>query len=152
MADERENLVRRLVDAWNRRDLDAILSCCHRDVEYVNAPQAIEPGTRHGHDGVVLVMRRQWEAFEPDGRQEIVAVHEVSEDLVTEGKVTRSMPGSKRPLENRVAIRWSFLDDLVRRLEILGAGTGFGDALDAALREKPAPTSPTRADVSEESA
>lgn len=136
MTDERERLARRLVDGWNRRDLDAILSFCHRDVEYVNAPQALEPGTRHGHEGIAIVMRRQWEAFDPDGRQEIMAVHEVGDHLVTEGTVTRSMPGSETPLENRVAVRWSFRDGLISCIEILGAGTGFRDALSAALRER----------------
>jgi hypothetical protein len=42
----RENveIIRRLVDAWNRQDVEGILVLTHPEGEYVNAPTAVEPG------------------------------------------------------------------------------------------------------------
>jgi ketosteroid isomerase-like protein len=41
-------LVRRYYDAFNAGDLDAVMALCHDSVEYVNPPDAAEPGTRYG--------------------------------------------------------------------------------------------------------
>ena len=50
MSQENVEIVRRLVDAWNRQDLEGILALIDPEAEYVNAPNAVEPGTRRGHD------------------------------------------------------------------------------------------------------
>ena len=44
MSEENVEIVRRLVDAWNRKDLEALLAFAEPDAEYVNAPSAVEPG------------------------------------------------------------------------------------------------------------
>lgn len=131
MAQERLDLVTQVIAAWNRRDLEAILSLAHPDIEYVNPPTAIEPGVRSGHQEVGLVFRKQWAGLGPDAWQEIDDTHAVGEDLVTTGVVAQTMPGGSTRIENRIALRWSFAGDRLARLEVLGAGSDFEDALRA---------------------
>jgi ketosteroid isomerase-like protein len=132
MSEENVEVVREVVAAWNRRDLPAILSFADPEVEYVNPPLAIEPGTRRGHAELSEVFRKQWEAFAPDGRQEIDRAYPEGEEVITAGRLSRSMPGSDTQLEDRVAVRWTFRDGRVIRVEVLGAGSSFKEALEAA--------------------
>ena len=46
MSEENVEMVRSLVEAWNRRDLDAMLDLGGEEMAYVNSPTAVEPGTR----------------------------------------------------------------------------------------------------------
>src|SRR5918997_4292045 len=81
-AEVRE-LLRRAYAAFNARDIDAVLSMMHQDVEW---PTGMEGGYVYGHDGVRAYWTRQWnlidpivepQAFstEPDGRI-LVEVHQ----------------------------------------------------------------------------
>ena len=63
-------MTRPMVDAWNRRDLETMVALSYPEVEYVNSPTAVEPGTRRGIDEVKAVARAQWEIL-LDGRREI---------------------------------------------------------------------------------
>ena len=75
-------------DAFNRRDIDAILPLMHPEVEW---PNGMEGGWVHGHEGVRAYWTRQWRMIdphvepkgfdtEPDGRV-IVHVHQIVRDL-----------------------------------------------------------------------
>ncbi len=75
MTEERAAIVEAFVDAWNRRDIAAALELVGDDFEYVNPPNAMEPGTRRGADGVTDVMSKQWEALGDDARLEIDRTH-----------------------------------------------------------------------------
>jgi ketosteroid isomerase-like protein len=81
-ADVRE-LLRRAYAAFNARDIEAVLSMKHPDVQWLNG---MEGGYVYGHDGVRAYWTRQWrlidpfvepQAFssEPDGRV-LVEVHQ----------------------------------------------------------------------------
>ncbi len=128
-------IVRGLVDAWNRRDLQGMLAQAHREVEYVNAPTAVEPGTRRGQDGLADVLRTQWEAL-PGGRQEIDRVDDRGDEVITVGRVSRLLPGSDALIDTPAVISWRFHDGRVTRIEVLGLGPESQKALEAAgLRE-----------------
>ena len=47
-----------------RGDVEAIVALAHPDVEFVNPDSALEPGTRHGLDGLRVGMTAMLEAFE----------------------------------------------------------------------------------------
>jgi hypothetical protein len=56
MSQENVELVRRAVDAFNRRDLDAFVALTDDDVEVIPRSAALEGRDHyHGHDGV-----RRW--------------------------------------------------------------------------------------------
>jgi len=131
MSQENVEIIRRLVNAWNRQDIDGILALIHPDGEYVNAPAAVEPGTRRGHDEIVAVMRKQWDILS-GASQEINRFHDRGEEIITEGRVSRTMPGSDTRISNPLLMSWKFRDGELSRLEMLGAGPEFPDALEAA--------------------
>jgi ketosteroid isomerase-like protein len=58
MSRENMDLARRTYDAFNRRDLDALLALTHPEVEVESRLVAVEGGY-HGHEGV----RRWWNDF-----------------------------------------------------------------------------------------
>ena len=64
MSEENVEIVRRLVDAWNRRDLEALVDLGDPEVSFVNSPTAVEPGTRRGMDEVAAAIRQQWEVLD----------------------------------------------------------------------------------------
>jgi ketosteroid isomerase-like protein len=51
MAQENVELVKRLYDAWQADGFGPVPALMHPDVEYVNPPYAVEPGTRRGYEG-----------------------------------------------------------------------------------------------------
>jgi ketosteroid isomerase-like protein len=61
MPQESFQIVDGLIDAWNRRDLDAALGLMHPHCE-VRPVETTE--TLHGHDGVAAAFRDWFEAFE----------------------------------------------------------------------------------------
>ena len=132
MSQENVELVNRLIAAWNRRDLEAILALTDPDITFVNNPEAVEPGTRRGHDELSAVFRKQWEGLGASARQQIDQIHARDDEVITANRVSREMPGGGGRLENRVALRWVFRDGRVIRFEFLGAGSGFKAALEAA--------------------
>ena len=135
MSEENIELVRDLVDAWNHQDTEGMLALVDPSAEYVNPPNAVEPGTRRGHDGLVAVVQKQWEAL-PDALQEIERFHDRGDEIITEGRVSRAMPGSDARISNPLLISWKFRDGKLVRVEQLGAGPAFPDAIKAAgLRE-----------------
>jgi ketosteroid isomerase-like protein len=131
MSEENVEIVRRLVDAWNRQDLEDILALVDPEGEYVNAPTAVEPGIRRGHEAAVDVMRKQWEGI-PGALQEIDRFHDRGDEIITEGRISRTMPGSDARLSNALLTSWKFRDGKLIRFELLGAGPEFADALEAA--------------------
>jgi len=131
MSQENVEIVRRLMDAWNRQDLEGILALTDSEAEYVNAPTAVEPGTRQGQDEIVTVLRTQCESI-PGALQEIDRFHDRGEEIITEGRLSRTMPGSDVRISNPFLISWKFRDGKPIRLEQLGAGPEFADALEAA--------------------
>jgi ketosteroid isomerase-like protein len=135
-------IVERLLEAWNRQDIQGILALADPEVEYVNAPEAVEPGTRRGHDELAAVAQTQWESL-PGGRQEVDQLHERGNEVITVGRVSRLMPGSDARIDNPILLSWTVRDGKVARIEMLGAGPGFLMALQAAglaeLRQSPRP-------------
>jgi ketosteroid isomerase-like protein len=61
MPPENTDIVVRLIDAWNQRDLEAALGEMHPECE-VRPVEATE--TLRGHDGVAAAFRDWFEAFE----------------------------------------------------------------------------------------
>jgi hypothetical protein len=108
------------------------LAIADPEIEYVNAPSALEPGTRSGHDGLAVVLRKQWEGLGPTARAEVDRVDAQDEEAVVVGRLSREMPGSSSRIEVRGVFRMTLRGGRIARLEQLGAGTSFDAALRAA--------------------
>jgi hypothetical protein len=57
-----EELLRTMYDAFNARDIDAVLAAMTEDVDW---PNAWEGGRLHGHEAVRDYWTRQWAAIDP---------------------------------------------------------------------------------------
>lgn len=51
MSQENVEVVKRLYDAWQRDGFGVVPALMDPDIEYVNPPYAVEPGTREGYEG-----------------------------------------------------------------------------------------------------
>jgi len=129
MDEERTAAIEAFCDAWNRRDLATALELTGEDFEYVNPPNALEPGTRRGTDGVTDVLSKQWEALGDDARLEVDRIHHREDHLITEARLSRGMPESTARLEVKALMRWTFEDVRLVRMEVLGAGLSYADAI-----------------------
>jgi ketosteroid isomerase-like protein len=132
MSQKNIELTRRLVDAWNRRDLEAMLALADPEVEFVNSPSAVEPGTRRGIDEVTAVLRTQWEIL-IDGRLEIDRIYDRGDEIIIFARFSRRMPASESRLEGGGALlSWQFREGKLIRIQALGVGTEVQDTLKAA--------------------
>ena len=61
VATDRDLLVN-VYNAFNTRDIDAVLAVMHPEVDW---PNGWEGGRVHGHDGVRNYWKRQWSAIDP---------------------------------------------------------------------------------------
>ena len=57
-------VVRRVYEAWDALDLDTMLDLLDPEVKWVNPTYAVEPGTRHGHDGFATALRNLATSFD----------------------------------------------------------------------------------------
>jgi ketosteroid isomerase-like protein len=132
MSQENVEIVRCVYDAWNRRDEDQLLALSDPEVEFVNSPTAIEPGTRHGTNEVLAVARMQWEMLR-DGHTTIDRIYDRGEEIVVLSRVSRLMPEGETRIEDRALASWTIRDGKVVRTEVLGFGKAEVDkALEAA--------------------
>ena len=121
MTQENVEIVHRVLAAWNDRDIEAVLALTDPEIEYVNSPTAVEPGTRRGQESFERVARTQWEILS-DGRWEVDRLYERGDEIVCLGRVSRRMPGSAARIEDRVLVAASFDSGKMRRMAILGFG------------------------------
>ena len=129
MSEENVEIVRRAIDAWNRRDIDDLIALSDPEGEYVNSPSAIEPGTRRGRDEMAAVVREQWELL-TDGRWEIDRLYDRGEEVIALGRISRRMPGSDARLEDQSLISYKIRSGKMVRIEVLAFGR---DEVHAAL-------------------
>jgi hypothetical protein len=104
----------RLYDAFNERDIDALLSQMTADVDW---PNAWEGGRVRGRDGVRDYWTRQWAAIDP--RVELLDVSTRADGTVAVDvrQVVRSLDGDVVD-EGRVVHVYRFRDELVEQMDV----------------------------------
>jgi ketosteroid isomerase-like protein len=115
VAEERETL-RRVLEAFNSGDLGRILASTHQDFEGEVPPElSAEPDTYRGHDG----MRRYFESFQ-DAMDEIrfrpERYWEIGESVVLAARITAKGRRTAIPVEQQVALIWTFRDGKALRV------------------------------------
>ena len=106
MSEGNVELARRLVDAWNRGDIDQLLGLMTDDVVVFTALAGVE-GSYRGHAGV----RRWWSAFHdvfPDWHVEVMTVRALGDATVTHLRQTGHGDNSGVPVDQTLwhVIRW----------------------------------------------
>ncbi len=109
-----QELITKAYAAFNARDMDAVLSAMHPDVEW---PRALDGDYVHGRDAIRAHWTKQWSEVDPyadpigfnerpDGTVE-VAVHQVIKDLK-----------GKPMVEGIVKHVYTVKDGLLRKMEL----------------------------------
>jgi ketosteroid isomerase-like protein len=93
MTSQNERRVHEALDAMARGDIDAIVALAEPDVEFVNPDTALEPGTRHGPDGLRTGLGGVLEAFE-DLRFEPERVVDLGDRVLATGSFSGRGRGS----------------------------------------------------------
>jgi ketosteroid isomerase-like protein len=98
MSQENVELMKRAIDAVNRRDLDAFLSLMDDDVEIVSRIVAIEGGL-YGHEGA-RSWWQNWLGVWPDYQIEIVEVRDLGDVTLTAFRARAHGAGSQAPFDD----------------------------------------------------
>jgi ketosteroid isomerase-like protein len=111
---DREQLLRRAYDAFNARDVDAVLELMHPEVDW---PNGMEGGREHGHAAVRAYWTRQFGMI--DSRVEPRSITPEDEDRVKVDvhQVVSDLDGNLLS-DGDVQHVYTFRDGLVSRMEI----------------------------------
>lgn len=131
MSQENVELAHRGYDAFNRRDLGALLALMDADVEYVSGLVEMEGGY-HGHDGIRRWWKNLLDIF-PDFTVEVVEVRDLGDMTVATLRNRAHSAGSDTMVEQGQWVVGQWRD---KKLVWGGGYRTEADALEAAgLRE-----------------
>jgi ketosteroid isomerase-like protein len=82
LSERNIELVRRLGQAHNARDVEAFIALCDRDVEFHTAYTAVGGGVYHGHDGVRKFFADLEDAWGDEIRNEPEALFDLGEQVL----------------------------------------------------------------------
>jgi len=113
-GDDTESVLRRTYDAFNARDVDAVLAGMHDDV---NWPNAWEGGRVRGRDEVRAYWTRQFAEIDPRVTPTAFATRPDGRVAVDVHQVVRS-PAGDLLSEGDVVHVYAFRDGLVERMDV----------------------------------
>ncbi len=122
MATDPESVVRRVTARMNLRgSADEIFAetkpLLHPDVEYVNPPDAVEPGTRRGHDGWRAALASLRDGLGPGASVEILELDVRGEKVFTHSRVRTGTESGLEVAAPALGSVWTVRDGVVHRLE-----------------------------------
>jgi ketosteroid isomerase-like protein len=130
MSQQNVEVVRRIyADGLFDRDPDRVVKeFATRDIEYVNPPEAVEPGIRRGRAQVAQALRSSSELFDwrRHGVRELI---DCEDAVVASVRFRAGIRGSGAELIQEEAHTWTFRDGTIVRFEW---GRDLGAALEAA--------------------
>ena len=110
----REELLKNVYAAFNRRDMDAVLALMRPDVDW---PNGMEGGRVHGRDEVRAYWTRQWSMIDPRVEPVSMADDEAGNTVVDVHQVVRDLSG--KVLKDQIVRHvYSFRDGLIERMDI----------------------------------
>ncbi|HEX2398346.1 MAG TPA: nuclear transport factor 2 family protein [Solirubrobacteraceae bacterium] len=135
MSDDNVEIVRRILEAWERRQSPADL--LDDRVEWVNAPEAVEPGTRRGRRAFEAAAASVTESFQ-DIRLDIEEMIPVGDQVLVLGTMVvrgrdsgaelRQPLGQLWTVRDGRAVRFEWFADRDQALTAIGAASGDADA------------------------
>jgi ketosteroid isomerase-like protein len=98
MSQENVELVKRLYDAWEKDGFGVVPALMHPEIEYVNPPYAVEPGTRRGYEGFAIAAQAI-RAVYPTRRFEPLAFHDARDRVAVTVRVIARGVGSSAEVD-----------------------------------------------------
>lgn len=110
----RQELLERLYNAFNARDLEGALDAMHPDVIWANG---LEGGYVHGREGVRAYWTDQWQKM--DSRAEPLAFHDAADGAThVEVHLTARDPKGGVLFDTAARHVFHFEEDVIRRFDI----------------------------------
>jgi ketosteroid isomerase-like protein len=128
MSNENINVVRRFYEAWSRDEFPGPLELMDPQIEYVNPPGAIEPGTRRGREAFARAVEKLLESWD-FWRAEPEQLTAVGDQVAVVVRYRTKGKGSGMEVEGRESALWTVRDGKVVRYEWFHR---VDDALEAA--------------------
>ena len=114
MSQENVEVVRRFYEAWARNAFPGPVELMDPEIEYVNPPGAIEPGTRRGRvafSGAVEKLFEGWESWQAEPEE----FKAVGDQVVVVLRYRALGRGSGVEMEGRESALWTLRDGKVTR-------------------------------------
>lgn len=129
-----EHLLTTMYEAFNRRDVDVVLSYLDPDVDW---PNGMEGGRVHGHAAVREYWRRQWALYDPTVQPLSFSARSANEMDVEVHQVVRDISGAVL-MDQVLHHVYSIHDGLIQRMNIEeDASTANHSWSEAALNRSP---------------
>jgi len=128
MSQANVEIVRKAIQAWNRREADLLLSYTAPEIEWMPAgPAAVESAVYRGHDEVAsayAAVWQTWDLFQFEGSQ----LRDLGDSVLWLGQVKMRGRASQVELDEEFAAHWVVRDGKLIRIQ---AFLSWQDALDA---------------------
>ncbi|QYO66953.1 nuclear transport factor 2 family protein [Leptolyngbya sp. 7M] len=111
-----QDLLTEAYTAFNNRDIDAVLTVMHPDVQWANG---MEGGHIHGREAVRDYWIRQWNSIDPQVNPQGFRSDENGQIVVDVHQVVRNLDGNLL-LDQIVQHVYTFEDGLIQRMDITG--------------------------------
>ena len=116
MADGAREQVEAIYRDWSRGDFKSPQRLFDEEIEWQQASDAVEPGTRRGHDEVRGMTRKVFEGFR-DFRVEPVKFDELDEQVLVVSRVRGRSRTTDLELDRLTAQLWTFAGKRAVRVE-----------------------------------
>ncbi len=117
MSQENVELVRRIYEqGLLDREPDQLLELATPDVEYVNPPEAVEPGDRRGGEDVAKAFRNLSETFDST-QNELCELFDGGDAVVASVRFYTRSRGSRSEVVQEEAHTWTLRDGKIARFE-----------------------------------
>ena len=128
MSQANVEIVRKAIQAWNRREADLLLSYTAPEIEWMPAgPAAVESAVYRGHDEVAsayAAVWQTWDLFQFEGSQ----LRDLGDSVLWLGQVKMRGRASQVELDEEFAAHWVVRDGKLIRIQ---AFLSWQDALEA---------------------
>jgi hypothetical protein len=115
MSDEME-LLKRVYDRFNARDMESVLAAMHEDVMWANG---MEGGHVHGVDGVRKYWTHQWAMIDPHVEPTEFSISPQGEVVIEVHQVVRDLNGNLLT-DKMVSHMFRIENGLIKRFDIRG--------------------------------
>jgi len=110
MSQENVEVIKRAIDAFNRRDLSALAELAHEDFEFVSVLTAVDTGGatyrgRQAWTGYFAAMDETWEEWQVDGAEVFDAG---DEGVATTFRIVGRGKHSGAPVEHAIGAAYKF--------------------------------------------
>ncbi len=129
MSQENVELVKRLYDSWQRDGFGVVRALMDPDIEYVNPPYAVEPGTRRGYEGFAIAAE-SIHAVYPTRRFEPLAFYDTQDRVAVRVRVVACGVGSSVEVDvergyvfdvrNGRIVRFAWFNEWLEALKAVG--------------------------------